>query len=163
MDIKKYLFVIFIIIIILFPFSFSKKEIVIKHKINLPKITLKDSDFKIYNKQLEKTGTFSYLELFNDKKYIIYNLNTKFIEENNTFIAKRVLFNKLYRFWDATYITKDYTYITKSGIYNPKNKKITAYNFKFFNKEIDGEGSKMIYLNNQIYADNIKYILKGFK
>jgi len=163
MDIKKIIFIIVLITIILFPFAFSKKEIVIKHKISLPKITLKKAEFKTFNTLLEKKGTFDYLELIDEKKYNVYNLKTIFLEKNSTLISEKTFFNKNYKFWNVQYITPNYTYIAKYGIYNPKTKKAIAYNFKFFNQKIDGEGKKMIYFNQNIYADNIKYILKGFK
>ena len=163
MGIKEKTFVLFLIIVITFPFFFSKKNIQIEKKIKLPNITIKEGDFKSYNISLEKTGKFQKLDLYSQNNYITYNIKINFLKKHGTLYAKKMIYKNVYNFFNTTYITNDYTYKAKKAIYNEKNKILTAYNFKFFNKKIDGKGDKMVYKNDILTGYNIAYTIKGLK
>lgn len=163
MDLKEKIFILFLIVAITFPFFFSKKEINIQKEIKLPNIVIKKANFKSYNKILEKNGNFETLNYFNQNNYTATNLKVNFLTKKSKLYAKKMEYNLVYNFFNATYINKDYTYKSKYAIYNDKNKTLTAYNFTFFNKNIDGKGEKMVYKNDILTAYNIVYNIKGLK
>jgi len=163
MDLKEKVFILFLIAVISFPFFFSKKEININKKTILPNISISNANFKSYNINLEKKGYFSKLDYFNQNNYTAYNLKMVFLDKNSTLYAKKMHYNKTYKFFHPIYINENYTYKAKNAIYNDKNKTLTAYDFQFFNQNIDGKGKKMIYKNDILIADNIDYIIKGLK
>jgi len=163
MGLKGNLFILFIIVIILFPFFFSKKEIKFKKEINLATFIIKDGKFKIYNKKVEKSGNFKNLNYYNNNNYLLDNAEIKFFDKNSSLKSKKIVYNGVYNLKDAIYKTIDYKYIAEKAIYDDKQDRLIAYNFEFFNQKIDGKGDKMIYQNNILKADNIKYNIKGLK
>jgi len=164
MGIKEIVFIIFLISTISFPFFFSKKDIKIEKTSNLPYVFVKNGSFKNYeNSILTKKGNFDILNYFNNNSFDSINLKISFLDKNSTLYTDKLVFDGLYNLKNAKYITSDYTYLATKAIYNEKQDILTAYNFKFFNKKIEGKGNYMIYENNIIKADNIHYTIKGFK
>ena len=163
MDLKEKLFAIFLVIVIVFPFFFQKKEIIVKNKISLPSMTLDNGNFKQYDTNLKKTGTFKHLDFYNNNYYKTNNLTIHFLDKNSTLITKKLIYKKIYNLFNVKYITNQYTYVAKKAIYDDKINKAIAYNFHFYNDKIIGYGKIMIYKNNIITANNIKYIFKGLK
>jgi hypothetical protein len=163
MGIKEILFTFFLISAISIPFFFKQKEINIDRKINLPNIEIKKGYFKEFKLKLEKKGTFNKVDYINNNNYTIYGLDMHLIDKNSNLKAKKVHFNKLYHFYDFSYITDEYTYNSNRLLYNHKTKIATSDYFTFFNKKIDGKGENMVYKDDIITAHNIKYIIKGFK
>jgi len=164
MDIKKSLLVLFIIITITFPFFFSPKKIEYKESNkSLPYIQIYNGVFKVYNKIIEKKGTFSQTNYFNKNYFITNNLDMFLYDKNSSLKAKKVLYKNQYYLTNVIYKTNKYKYKAKNGIYNENTKTFIGYNFQFFNDKIDGKGNKMIYKNDILTADNIKYTIKGIK
>ena len=164
MDIKKSLLILFLIFTITFPFFFTTKKIEYKEsKKSLPYIQIYDGKFKVYNKTLEKKGKFKKSDYFNKNYFITNNLDMFLYDKNASLISKKVVYKNKYYLTDATYTTDKYKYKAKNGIYNENTKTFIGYNFKFFNDKIDGKGNKMIYKNDILTADNIKYTIKGLK
>ena len=164
MDLKKSLLVLFIIFTISFPFFFSTKKVEYKksNKI-LPYIQIYNGNFKVYNINLEKKGSFTKTYYFNQNDIIIDNLNMFLFDKNASLISKKVIYKGQYYLTDIRYITDKYKYFANNGIYDDNTKTFTGYKFKFFNNKIDGKGKKMIYKNDILTADNIKYTIKGLK
>jgi hypothetical protein len=163
MGIKEILFAIFLLIAISIPFFFKQKNINLNNKINLPNIEIKEGNFKKLTLELEKKGTFSKIYYINNNNYTIYNLIINMIDKNSTLISKKVHFNGLYHFYKVSYITKNYIYNANKAIYNPKTKITTSDKFSFFNEKVNGKGKNMVYKDDIITANNIDYIIKGFK
>jgi hypothetical protein len=164
MGIKEILFTIFLIISISIPLFFKQKNIdSLKNTKNLPNIEIEKAIFKNFTTKLEKNGTFNKLDYFRSNNYIVHNLDMDIINKKANLKAKKLYFNNLYNFYDASYKTNDYTYNANKVIYNPKTKLTTSDYFTFFNKKIDGKGKDMIYKNDIITAKNILYTIKGFK
>ena len=164
MDLKKSLLVLFIIFTISFPFFFSPKKIEYKESNKtLPYIQVYNGKFKVYNKTLEKKGKFKKTDYFNQNNIITDNLNMFFYDKNASLISKKIIYKGKYYLTDITYITDKYKYLADNGIYDDFTKTFTGYKFKFFNSKIDGKGNKMIYKNDILTADNIKYTIKGLK
>ena len=160
MDLKKIVFVIFLLSIIFFPFLFSKKEIQFQKEINLPNFIIENGNFKTYNKNLDKKGNFEKLNFYKKDFYKVKKIKMLFFENNNSLSAKKIVYNGIYNFYKGTYITSDYKYKAEKGTYNEKNRELISSKFEFFNKKIDGKGKQMRYKNNKIEAQNILYIIK---
>jgi len=163
MGIKEILFAFFLIIAISTPFFFKKKEINTVNKINLPNIEIEQGNFKKFTLNLDKKGTFVKLDYINNNDYIVYNLIMHIIDKNSTLKSKKLHFHNVYNFYKMSYITDSYIYNANKSIYNPNTKIALANYFSFFNKRIDGKGKNMAYKNDIITANNIHYIIKGFK
>jgi len=164
MGIKEKIFVGILIFFILIPFFFKEKYLKIeKSKTNLPSIVIENGNFKKFEKNLLEKGVFSKLDYITDNNYIIYDLNMTIMKKSDIMLADKVHFNKIYNFFNFTYITKDYIYKSNKLKYNQITKVANSDYFKFFNKKIDGRGENMVYKNDIITANNIDYIIKGFK
>jgi hypothetical protein len=164
MGIKEILFAFFLIISISIPFFFKQKELNLDKKIDLPNIEVKKGSFKELTLKLEKKGTFDKLDYINNNNnYTIYNLFMHRMDKKSNLKAKKVYFNNLYYFYKISYITDNYIYNANKAIYNPKTKIASSDYFTFFNNKIDGKGENLIYKDDIITANNIKYIIKGFK
>ena len=163
MGLKEKLFILFLIIVIVFPFFFSTKEIKIDKKIKLANIVIQNGKFMYYKKELQKTGSFDNLDYFSQNNYILDKMKIKFLDKNATLFSKKMIFNGVYNLYNMKYKTKDYTYLAKYAIHYEKEDKTVAYNFTFLNKKVDGKGEKMVYKNDILLADNITYIIKGLK
>jgi len=160
MDLKKTFFLIFLIGIIFFPFLFSKKEIKFEKTIHLPNFIIKNGSFETYNQTIEKKGSFVRVDFYNKSNYKSDNLEIKFFDKNSSLKAQKMVYDGVYTFFNGNYKTKDYLYTAQKSIYKEKLKKLISYNFEFFNNKLDGKGSKMVYQNKIIKADNIHYTIK---
>jgi len=163
MGIKEKFFILFIIVVIIFPFFFNVKEIKVDKKIKLPNMVVQNGDFKYYKINLQRVGDFTVLSYFNQNNYIVKDLKVKFLDKNSTLFSKKMIFNKVYNLYNMKYKTDDYIYLADYAKHYIKGDKTIAYNFRFFNKKIDGKGTKMVYKNDKVYANNIIYIIKGLK
>jgi len=163
MGLKEKLFILFLIIVIIFPFFFSTKEIKVDKKIKLANIIVKNGDFMYYKRELQKTGTFENLDYFSQNNYVVNKMVMKFLDKNATLFSKKMVFDGVYNFYNMKYKTQDYIYLAKYAIYYDKEDKTVAYNFRFYNQKIDGKGKKMVYKNDILLADNIIYTIKGLK
>jgi hypothetical protein len=161
MDIKKLIFILSIFGIIVFPFLFSKKEITFQKSINLPNFAIKDAKFSIYKGPIQKKGEFKNGYIYN-KAYVSEYITIKFFDKNSTLQAKKLVYNQIYNFVDATYKTTEYTYIANKGSYDEQNNIFTSEKFRFFNQKIEGKGINLLYKNDILTADNILYIIKDF-
>jgi len=163
MGLKEIIFILGIFGIISFPFFFSIKKIKVENEISLPYVEMYNGKFKKYNTILTKEGNFSKLLYYSQTYFKANNVTILFLDKNSTFITTQLIYKDIYKFQNTKYITDQYTYIAQNGSYDEKEQLLNANNFQFFNENIDGSGKHMIYSNGIIKADNIKYIIKGFK
>ena len=161
MGLKENLFIFFLVAVIIFPFFFNKKEIRIEKEITLPYIVIENGSFKKFIPILQREGNFKRLDYFSQKNFLAQDIHLNFLDKNSSFSAKELLYDGIYKFQKAKYITDKYTYLAQHGIYTDKNDSLIAYNFKLFNEKIDAKGHKMVYQNKILKADDIKYIIKG--
>jgi len=159
--IKYFLFIIFLLIVAIFPIVKKNnfKEINSKRVI-IPTI-LYNGKYFVYEQNLTKLGSFSKLEIFNNKINVYDFYLNNLIDKYKLFSQKGNFVNPLLKGENVKYINQDYNLTTNFAIYNQKSKILKGKKFSVYSNNFKGFGDSFIVdKNKDIFATNVKYFIK---
>ena len=162
MDIKQ-IFIIILLAIVISPFFFQKQKIADYKEIKLPYMTINNGHFKSYEPIVDKNGTFTKLDFYNQNNYTLYNLHLNLLDTNATLDSYKVVFHNIYHLYNNVYKDPKYTYLSEYSTYNQNTKTLKSDKFQFFNDRVYGNGINMVYKDKVVSAENIFYNIKGLK
>ncbi len=159
--IKYILFIIFLLIVTIFPIikknNFKKIN---SNSVIIPTI-LYNGKYFVYEQNLTKLGSFSKLEIFN-KKINVYDFYlNNLIDKYKLFSSKGVYVKPLLKGENVKYINEEYNLTTNFAIYNQKSKILRGKRFSVYSNSFKGFGDSFkVDKNRDIFATNIKYFIK---
>jgi len=158
-------FVLFTAFVLVYPIIEStnfKKRPVVKKEIS--PLVLIEGDYYKYDPNLTKEGNFSKIE-YKKGIYFANNFFLKNLEGNYSVFSK---FSRLYKkriVSDFVFFSSvDYNLTTDRAVYYFNNNEIKGEKFRFASLKAIGYGTSFtIKPNNDVFASNVTYFIKGLK
>jgi hypothetical protein len=170
MGIKELFFASFILLVTVFPLFFSIEKEKNRDEKLLPDIKIVNGTFKEYSPLLSKEGDFETILYYMDRdSYLVSNFNfLKKDEVKDEWVklsSKNAEVKKGFVYFKdkAFYFSNEYNLSAYNMIYDIKQKSLQGKDFELFSNKFYGHGDSFVYLNSNIKALNIKYIIKDSK
>ena len=159
--IKYFLFIIFLLIVAIFPIVKKNNFKGINSKRVIIPTILYNGKYFVYEQNLTKLGSFSKLEIFNNKINVYDFYLNNLIDKYKLFSQKGNFVNPLLKGENVKYINQDYNLTTNFAIYNQKSKILKGKKFSVYSNNFKGFGDSFkVDKNKDIFATNIKYFIK---
>jgi len=159
--IKYFLFIIFLLVVSIFPIIKKNNFKKINLKSAIVPTILYNGKYFIYEQNLTKFGSFSKLEIFNNKINVYNFFLNNLVDKYELFSSRGVYIKPFLKCENIRYINQEYNLTTNFAIYNQKLKILKGKNFSISSNNFKGFGDSFkIDKNRNIFATNIKYFIK---
>ena len=161
--VKVLFFLIFVVFVMFYPLFLNStpKKTVKSKSINLPNVEFLKGNFKLYEKNLSKSGEFKDLKMY-QKEYVVDKLYLRDVIKDETYMVKKAFFkDKIITGIGVKYTNPQFELITDKATYDKEIKILEGNKFIFLSNDFKGKGkSFQIDSKKDIYAQFIKFNLK---